>query len=278
QVTRDAVVRHIETDLHARTRGDASSARALFQLLLRLHGVLVDQLPATRLRPGAQGDYPRWWHSLFSFVDSGPPPHRLHQLLALERAGVVRFLGPRVQVRAEESTGRFTARGAAGAHVTADALLDAFLPEASLVESTNPLLRDLVTGGSAAVGRESAATPGRLEVDARHRGIGPDGTARPRLRAVGPWASARPLRAASLRPAPNAPCARRDEALGGERVEGALRLGGAPAGEGERAPSEGAGARRDGEAVRRRGVGVRRAGQPARLGVMGPGKVGRALA
>src|SRR5699024_8376650 len=131
-------------------RGAASPARALFPLLLRLHGVLVDQLPATRLRPGAQGDYPRWWHSLFSFVVSGPPPHRLHQLLALERAGVVRFLGPRVQVRAEESTGRFTARGAAGAHVTADALLDAFLPEASLVESTNPLLRDLVTGGSAA--------------------------------------------------------------------------------------------------------------------------------
>ena len=277
QVTRDAVVRHIETDLHARTRGDASSARALFQLLLRLHGVLVDQLPATRLRPGAQGDYPRWWHSLFSFVDSGPPPHRLHQLLALERAGVVRFLGPRVQVRAEESTGRFTARGAAGAHVTADALLDAFLPEASLVDSTNPLLRDLVTGGSAAVGRESAATPGSLEVDARHRVIGPDGTARPRLWAVGPWTSELPI-GAFARPHTNAPCHRRNDALGRELLEAALRHGEAAASQGERAPSQGAGALRHGETVLRHGETVRRTGQPARLGVMGPGKIGRALA
>src|SRR5699024_520714 len=139
-----------------------------FQLLLRLHGVLVDQLPATRLRPGAQGDYPRWWHSLFSFVDSGPPPHRLHQLLALERAGVVRFLGPRAQLRAARPTGRVPARGGAGPPVTSHALLDASRPQAALVESTNPLRRDLLTGGAAAVGRESAAPPGSLEVDARH--------------------------------------------------------------------------------------------------------------
>src|SRR5699024_11198015 len=72
RVTRDAVVRHIEHDLRSRTHGDVSSARALFQLLLRLHGVLVDQLPAARLRGGEAGGYPRWWHSLFSFVDSGP--------------------------------------------------------------------------------------------------------------------------------------------------------------------------------------------------------------
>ena len=270
QVTRDAVVRHIETDLHARTRGDASSARALFQLLLRLHGVLVDQLPATRLRPGAQGDYPRWWHSLFSFVDSGPPPHRLHQLLALERAGVVRFLGPRVQVRAEESTGRFTARGAAGAHVTADALLDAFLPEASLVESTNPLLRDLVTGGSAAVGRESAATPGSLEVDARHSVIGPDGTARPRLWAVGPWTSELPI-GAFARPRTNAPCHRRNDALARELLETALR-GHAPQPEAE---EHGGGEADDGIPVLAP-VAVRAPHTP-RLGVLGPGKIGSAL-
>ncbi|WP_341854271.1 hypothetical protein [Brachybacterium sp. GPGPB12] len=79
QATRDAVVGHIEADLRDRIGGEVTAARTLFQLLLRLHGVLVDQLPATRLRGGARGDYPRWWHSLFSFVDSGPPPHRLQQ-------------------------------------------------------------------------------------------------------------------------------------------------------------------------------------------------------
>src|SRR5690606_3440905 len=132
QATRDAVVGHIEADLRDRVGGEVTAARTLFQLLLQLHGVLVDQLPAERLRGGAASGYPRWWHSLFSFGDSGPPPHRLHQLLALERAGVVRFLGPGVRVSADEEAGRFRARSATGIEVAADALVDAFLPEPSL--------------------------------------------------------------------------------------------------------------------------------------------------
>src|SRR5690606_2222232 len=89
QATRDAVVGNIEAALRDRVGGAVTAARARFQLLLQLHGVLVDQLPATRLRGGARGDYPRWWHSLFSFVAAGPPPHRLQQLLARERAGII---------------------------------------------------------------------------------------------------------------------------------------------------------------------------------------------
>src|SRR5699024_7632180 len=145
--TRDAVVRHIENDLRSRTTGDTTEARALFQVLLRISGALVDLLPASRLRGGAHSAYPRWWHSLFSFVDSGPPPHRLHQLLALERAGVVGFLGPRTRVSAEagaDGNARFVARGGGGVRVTAGALLDAFLPHRTLADSANPLLRSLV--------------------------------------------------------------------------------------------------------------------------------------
>ncbi|MBB5832788.1 FAD/NAD(P)-binding protein [Brachybacterium aquaticum] len=222
QVTRDAVVRYIEADLRERTHGDVTPARTLFQLLLRLHGALVDQLPASRLREESRGDYPRWWHSLFSFVDSGPPPHRLQQLLALERAGVVRFLGPRTRVRADDATGRFIARGGAGTEVSATALVDAFLPEASLAESTNPLLRDLVAGGGAAVGRESAAAPGALDVDDHHRVIAPDGTVQPRLWAVGPWTSELPI-GAFARPRTNAPCHRRNDALARELLDAASR-------------------------------------------------------
>lgn len=258
RVTRDAVVRHIEQDLLSRTRGEVTSARTLFQLLLRLHGALVDQLPAARLRGGAAGGYPRWWHSLFSFVDSGPPPHRLHQLLALERAGVVHLLGPRVRVRADESTGLFTARGAAGVSVSAGALVDAFLPEPSLVESTNPLLRDLVTGGDAAVGRESIASPGTLEVDDRHRVIAPDGTAQERLWAVGPWTSELPI-GAFARPRTNAPCHRRNDALARDLLAASLTTGADGSDRPQSVPS---------------GV---RAARPPRLGVLGPGKIGSAL-
>ena len=270
QATRDAVVGHIEADLRDRVGGEVTAARTLFQLLLRLHGVLVDQLPATRLRGGARGDYPRWWHSLFSFVDSGPPPHRLQQLLALERAGIIRFLGPGLRVTADEASGRFRARGATGIEIATGALVDAFLPEPSLQESTNPLLRDLVTGGDAALGRESAASPGALDTDARHRVIGPDGTARERLWAVGPWTSELPI-AAFARPNTNAPCHRRNDALARELLETALR-GHAPQPEAE---ERGGGEADDGIPVLAP-VAVRAPHTP-RLGVLGPGKIGSAL-
>ena len=309
QATRDAVVGHIEADLRDRIGGEVTAARTLFQLLLRLHGVLVDQLPATRLRGGAASGYPRWWHSLFSFVDSGPPPHRLQQLLALERAGIIRFLGPGLRVTADEASGRFRARGATGIEVAAGALVDAFLPEPSLQESTNPLLRDLVTGGDAALGRESAASPGALDTDARHRVIGPDGAARERLWAVGPWTSELPI-AAFARPNTNAPCHRRNDALARELLETALR-GHAPRPdaerhEGEGSDGEGAGgaipvlATVDGAAavapaavagaapvalasaaaaapVRPPSDVAVRAPHTPRLGVLGPGKIGSAL-
>ena len=270
QATRDAVVGHIEADLRDRVGGEVTAARTLFQLLLRLHGVLVDQLPATRLRGGAASGYPRWWHSLFSFVDSGPPPHRLQQLLALERAGIIRFLGPGLRVTADEASGRFRARGATGIEVAAGALVDAFLPEPSLQESTNPLLRDLVTGGDAALGRESTASPGALDTDARHRVIGPDGTARERLWAVGPWTSELPI-AAFARPNTNAPCHRRNDALARELLETALR-GHAPRPEAEQHGGEDA----DGGIPVLAPVAVRAPHTP-RLGVLGPGKIGSAL-
>ncbi|MGP9581512.1 FAD/NAD(P)-binding protein [Brachybacterium sp. AOP35-5H-19] len=289
RVTRDAVVRHIEHDLRSRTHGDVSSARALFQLLLRLHGVLVDQLPAARLRGGEAGGYPRWWHSLFSFVDSGPPPHRLHQLLALERAGVVHFLGPQVRVSADEASGLFTARGGAGVRVTTDALVDAFLPEPSLAESTNPLLRDLVTGGGTAVGKESAASPGTLEVDSHHRVIGPDGQAQPRLWAVGPWTSELPV-GAFARPRTNAPCHRRNDALARDLLDAALRHGALRHGETARpstatlsiespleSPVEPAVELAVEPAVESAGATVPRTARIPRLGVLGPGKFGSAL-
>lgn len=275
QATRDAVVGHIEADLRDRIGDEVTAARTLFQLLLQLHGVLVDQLPATRLRGGAASGYPRWWHSLFSFVDSGPPPHRLQQLLALERAGIIRFLGPGLRVTADEASGRFRARGATGIEIAAGALVDAFLPEPSLQESTNPLLRDLVTGGDAALGRESAASPGALDTDARHRVIGPDGTPRERLWAVGPWTSELPI-AAFARPNTNAPCHRRNDALARELLETALS-GNAPRPEAEGPEGE----RIDGEEADGGAPvlapGAVRAPHSLRLGVLGPGKIGSAL-
>ncbi|MFC0674420.1 FAD/NAD(P)-binding protein [Brachybacterium hainanense] len=286
EAVRAAVVEHIEQDLRERqgTGGtDVVPARALFQVLLRLSGVLVDQLPAHRLREDFHGAYPRWWHSLFSFIDSGPPPHRLHQLLALERAGVVAFLGPDLQVRADAELGAFVARGRGGVEVSASALVDAFLPEASLADSTDPLLRSLVgAGGTEPLGRESDAAPGKLEVDAQHRVLAPDGTPQPGLWAIGAWTSELPI-GAFARPGTNAPCFRLGDALAARLLDAAAeharlrqrrRAAPAPRPAAPRkggADAETGAAAEDPRQVRRRLLAA------PRVGILGPGRIGTAL-
>lgn len=263
RVTRDAVVRHIEHDLRARTGSDVDSARALFQVLLRVHGALVELLPISRLRDGVEGEYPRWWHALFSFVDSGPPPHRLHQLLALERAGVVHFLGPRLDVRTDAATGRFRARGAGGTRVAATALVDAFLPGPALTDSANPLLRSLVRGG---IGREAATAPGRLETGPDHRVVRPDGSPYRTLWAIGAWTSELPI-GAFARPRTDAPCFRRNDQLARDLLRAAGDVAPVPM------PQQPA-TDPVPPARLKYPVGPR----PPRLGVIGTGKLGTALA
>jgi uncharacterized NAD(P)/FAD-binding protein YdhS len=89
-----------------------------------------------------------WWHGFFSFLASGPPGHRLEELLALSRAGIVRFVGADMRVVAED--GRFSATSPSSPYtVTATALVDARLPKPTLTHTANALLRDLYTTGVA---------------------------------------------------------------------------------------------------------------------------------
>jgi predicted dinucleotide-binding enzyme/uncharacterized NAD(P)/FAD-binding protein YdhS len=206
--TRDVLVGHIESDLRERTGEDPTQARALFQVLLRITGALARLLPAERLSPASRGSYPGLWHSLFSFVCSGPPPRRLQQILALERAGLVHFLGPRLQVTADEAPGEFVAEGAGGALVRTRALVDAFLPAPTLEGSSNSFLRRL--GGD--IGASDPHAPGRLRTDGEGRVLDAEGEPVPGLWAVGPATSEFPL-GAFARPRTDAPVFRRNDAL-----------------------------------------------------------------
>ena len=60
-------------------------------------------VPAERLNARSQQTVHGWWHGFFSFVDSGPPPRRLREMLALHRAGLLQFIGPGLEITAEES-------------------------------------------------------------------------------------------------------------------------------------------------------------------------------
>ncbi|WP_422936287.1 FAD/NAD(P)-binding protein [Sinomonas sp. P47F7] len=164
-----AVVRHIREDLALRDSGEHSETLALFLGLLRAYMELGRLVPLDQLTPASRDLVCGWWHGFFSFVDSGPPAGRLRELLALERAGLVQFLGPGLSVKADEAAGVFRA-SAAGGSVTADAraFVEARLPGPALGRSANPLLQSL-----AAVGLAREDRSGRLVVDSQARVDGP---------------------------------------------------------------------------------------------------------
>ena len=148
------VLRHIARDLRQRTSPQHSATQALFLTALFAY-MSVAEIPAERWNAVSRArSLPRRWHSYFSYLASGPPGHRLDELIALAEAGVVRFLGADVRVELDESAGRFVASGAATTadglartRVTAETLIDAWLPEAQAGGSDNPLLRQLVGDG-----------------------------------------------------------------------------------------------------------------------------------
>ncbi|MET3919276.1 hypothetical protein ABIB26_000192 [Arthrobacter sp. UYEF20] len=159
-------------------------------------------------------------------------PRRLREMLALHRAGVLRFLGPGLQVTAEEETGRFVARSAgssgaegtgsgagstgSGVSVAATAYIEARLPAPSVERSANPLLRQLHRAGMGAAQQllraDGLHSTGWLLVSDRHELINPVGELQPRLFGVGPGTSGWGA-GAFARPGTNAAPFRENDAL-----------------------------------------------------------------
>ncbi|WP_291476041.1 FAD/NAD(P)-binding protein [Corynebacterium sp.] len=126
----------------------------------------------------------------FSYVCSGPPPERLGNLLALHRAGLVRFLGPDTRFRRVD--GRFHADSpvVGGAPVTTDHLVDARLAQVTVSSVTDPVLRGLLADGELVAGTgASGAADSVFVVDRDNRAVGADGVVRGRLFLVGPSTS-----------------------------------------------------------------------------------------
>ncbi|MFI2349827.1 FAD/NAD(P)-binding protein [Streptomyces sp. NPDC019443] len=173
----DGLRGYITADLDRRHDPAHSEDLAVFLGLLSVYGQLI------RL-----GDIGGWWHGFFSYLASGPPGPRLRQLLALSRAGIVRFLGAGITVEADEKRGIFRAGSASvpGEWIEARALVEARLPEPSLERTRSPLLRALYADGA-------AATPtGLLSVDPEDgRVLDRSGRPHPRRFALGPHTTAR---------------------------------------------------------------------------------------
>ncbi|WP_172386470.1 FAD/NAD(P)-binding domain-containing protein [Streptomyces sp. MNP-20] len=186
---------YITADLTRRHDPAHSPDLAVFLGLLSVYGQL------TRL-----GDIGPWWHGYFSYLASGPPGPRLRQLLALSRAGIVRFLGADLRIEAREGVFRATSATVPGQHVDARALVEARLPQPTLARTRDPLLRALHAEGV-------AETPdGLLAVDpADGRVRDRAGSPHPRRFALGPHTDARGA-GAFTRPRTNSPSFRQNDA------------------------------------------------------------------
>ncbi|MGW1074543.1 FAD/NAD(P)-binding protein [Streptomyces sp. NPDC002537] len=196
EALQEGVRAHIEADLARRHDPRHSPDLAVFLALLSVYGQLM-----------GLGDIGTWWHGFFSYVASGPPGPRMRQLLALSRAGLVRFLGADTEVTADRGRGVFRARSAVapGAVTEAKTLVEARLPAPTVARSGDRLLRGLAA--------ETTVTPaGLLAVSPEDgRMLDRDGRPHPRRFALGPHTDARAT-GAFTRPRTNGPAFRQNDA------------------------------------------------------------------
>ncbi|MGW3129693.1 FAD/NAD(P)-binding protein [Streptomyces sp. NPDC001076] len=191
----DGLRGYVEADLERRHDPAYSPDLAVFLGLLSVYGQLV------RL-----GDIGSWWHGFFSYLASGPPGPRLRQMLALSRAGVLRFVGAGMTVTAADGVFRASADTVPGFAVEARALVEARLPEPTVGRARDPLLRGLPAD-------EAAETAdGLLRVDpADGRILDGGGRPHPRRFALGPFTNGR-TPGAFTRPRTGGPAFRQNDA------------------------------------------------------------------
>ncbi|MFM2078251.1 MAG: hypothetical protein RJA49_2141, partial [Actinomycetota bacterium] len=118
---------HVRGDVARRTDARYSADLGAFNALLATFAAIGRIAASGGLTPRSRvEDVGDWWFSFFMYFASGPPPARLRQLLALEAAGLVRFLGPGLHVEVDERAGAFVATSSAHPGTrTAGALVDA---------------------------------------------------------------------------------------------------------------------------------------------------------
>lgn len=217
QGVQDAVAGYIEHDLALRDSPDHPETLALFLALLHVYMEVGRVVPPERLNARSQQTVHGWWHGFFSFVDSGPPPHRLRQMLALHRAGLLNFLGPGLEISTDEAAGTFLASSPQSpVTVTATAFIEARLPATSVARSLNPALESLHRSGLGSeqqlLTADGIHSTGKLLVTSRHQLLDARGQPQPTVFAIGPGTSGWGA-GAFARPGTNAAPFRENDAL-----------------------------------------------------------------
>jgi uncharacterized NAD(P)/FAD-binding protein YdhS len=240
QVLRD----YVTDDLRRHVDDRYTAELGAFVALLSVFAQVMELAGSDALTPASRARDLSWWQNLFSSLASGPPGPRLRQLLALSRAGYVRFLGAGLVVEADEDTGVFRARSDSldGVAVEARTFVEARLPAPSVSRSSDPMLASLHAEGqldeevldlggecpakacsSAVRSADAAVAHGDGAVVLHHTGlvrvrpsdfrlVDDDGEAHPTRFAIGPHTNVR-IPGAFTRPNSNALSFRANDAL-----------------------------------------------------------------
>ncbi|GAA4884792.1 FAD/NAD(P)-binding protein [Saccharopolyspora cebuensis] len=186
--------RYIDDDLRHRCDPAHSPQLAAVNGLLAAVEVLIGLVESEALSARSLVlELEKGFLPLVSFVTSGPPPRRLAELLALSRAGLVRFLGPDVAITADPERGIFRAASPVVPDVVeARCLIESRLRAPTLPDTGDDLLRRLRDRGECAarthLEQGVGYTTGKIGVRASdHRLLHADGRAHPRRFAVGPY-------------------------------------------------------------------------------------------
>ncbi|NEA33991.1 FAD/NAD(P)-binding protein [Streptomyces sp. SID13031] len=208
----------IENDLLRRADPLHSADLAVFNALLSVYTVLSVAITAGRLSDEDRVRHVETeWHGFFSFVASGPPPRRLEELLALHRAGLVRFAGPDLKVAL--SNDRFVAASPAlPREIEARAFVEARLPRPDVLATPDPLLTGLLESGLLAADELIASDGtslggGQLKADGECRAIKADGSVHSSLFLLGPSVSGSAGSSGFSRPHFNGPGFRQNDAV-----------------------------------------------------------------
>ncbi|MBR8743262.1 FAD/NAD(P)-binding domain-containing protein [Nocardiopsis sp. MG754419] len=200
---------HLDALVRRRGDGAFSADLALYRAVVRSSRLIADLAQQERLEPGGgeAGRPVTEFLALCRFITSGPPLRRAEEMLALARAGVLRFLGAGVRVEATDEG--FLARSATtGATVLAGALVEAHIEGPDVRRTTDPLLEHLV--GREEVRRDGGRVAARADSAALLR---PDGAAHPARFGAGAVVGHSLGNGAFAAPGRDAPALRQNDAI-----------------------------------------------------------------
>lgn len=158
---------HLRQDIAEARSGNVSGPlKAALDVLRDLRNEIrlaVDHggLHGDSYRAGLNG----WYTPLNAHLSIGPPARRVEEMIALIDSGVLRVVGPGLQVAAGPAGYTVSSPLVPGSAVRVNALVEARLPDISLTRTDDTLLRHLLATGQCTTYRMPTRSGGAYETD-----------------------------------------------------------------------------------------------------------------